>query len=291
MPEAGHGRHLNTPSDTVPKTHSVEEMVLLVGGRAGGLTPGRHIATAGAHPGQCLISCDAGRGLRRRHVRRSHGQSARAVRLEELRFGSARAEQRDRLVVERLQAFHARAVVVFGEHLGPPGRGEPPPQRRVGEQSAAAGAPARRRRVRGPGSRCARRRRSRAGRRASVPSGTAPGALASLTTIVPDSRSPLAVVTLGAMSTSAVASNAGDLRVGQRARERDVVGAGRPRAPRPRAALQRAVADDHQPPAGRARAAPRRTRGCRTRAPSCARSARPSRPPVARGRSVARAAA
>jgi hypothetical protein len=57
MPEAGHGRHLNTPSDTTPKTHSVEEMVLLVGGRAGGLQPGRHIATAGAHPGQCLISC------------------------------------------------------------------------------------------------------------------------------------------------------------------------------------------------------------------------------------------
>jgi Protein of unknown function (DUF1552) len=57
MPEAGHGRHLNTPSDTVPKTHSVDEMVLLVGGRAGGLVPGRHIATSGAHPGQCLISC------------------------------------------------------------------------------------------------------------------------------------------------------------------------------------------------------------------------------------------
>ncbi len=57
MPEAGHGRHLNTPSDTVPKTHSVEQMVLLVAGRAGGLMPGRHIATAGAHPGQCLMSC------------------------------------------------------------------------------------------------------------------------------------------------------------------------------------------------------------------------------------------
>ena len=41
MPEAGHGRHLNTPSDTVPKTHSVEEMVLLVGGRAGGLHAGQ----------------------------------------------------------------------------------------------------------------------------------------------------------------------------------------------------------------------------------------------------------
>ena len=57
MPEAGHGRHLNTPSDTTPKTHSVEDMILLVGGRAGGLKPGRHIPTSGAHPGQCLLSC------------------------------------------------------------------------------------------------------------------------------------------------------------------------------------------------------------------------------------------
>lgn len=57
MPEAGHGRHLNEPSDTQPKTHSVEDMVLLVAGRAGGLAPGKHIATAGAHPGQCLLSC------------------------------------------------------------------------------------------------------------------------------------------------------------------------------------------------------------------------------------------
>ena len=57
MPEAGHGRHLNSPEDAEPKTHSVENMVLLVGGRAGGLAPGRHIATGGAHPGQCLVSC------------------------------------------------------------------------------------------------------------------------------------------------------------------------------------------------------------------------------------------
>lgn len=57
MPEAGHGRHLNTPSDTAPRTHSVEEMILLVGGRAGGLSPGRHLATMGAHPVQCLLSC------------------------------------------------------------------------------------------------------------------------------------------------------------------------------------------------------------------------------------------
>lgn len=57
MPEAGHGRHLNTPTDTEPKTHSVEDMILLVAGRAGGLRPGRHIPTGGAHPGQCLLSC------------------------------------------------------------------------------------------------------------------------------------------------------------------------------------------------------------------------------------------
>jgi hypothetical protein len=56
MPEAGHGRHLNNPSDTAPKTHSVEQMVLLVAGRAGGLAPGRHIPTQGAHPAQCLVS-------------------------------------------------------------------------------------------------------------------------------------------------------------------------------------------------------------------------------------------
>jgi hypothetical protein len=57
MPEAGHGRHLNTPSDTAPKTHSVEEMVLLVAGRAGGLKPGVHLPSAGAHPAQCLLAC------------------------------------------------------------------------------------------------------------------------------------------------------------------------------------------------------------------------------------------
>jgi Protein of unknown function (DUF1552) len=62
MPEAGHGRHLNTPTDTAPKTHSVEEMVLLVAGRAGGLVPGRHIPTAGAHPAQCLLSAMRGAG-------------------------------------------------------------------------------------------------------------------------------------------------------------------------------------------------------------------------------------
>jgi hypothetical protein len=55
MPEAGHGTQLND-SVSVDQTHSVEKMVLLVGGRAGGLKPGGHIPTGGAHPGQVLVS-------------------------------------------------------------------------------------------------------------------------------------------------------------------------------------------------------------------------------------------
>ena len=55
MPEAGHGTQLN--DDTSPfATHSVEDMILLVGGRAGGLQPGRHLPTAGAHPAQVLLA-------------------------------------------------------------------------------------------------------------------------------------------------------------------------------------------------------------------------------------------
>jgi hypothetical protein len=55
MPEAGHGLQLN---DAVSPnaTHSVEEMVQLTAGRAGGLQPGKHIDTGGAHPVQNLIS-------------------------------------------------------------------------------------------------------------------------------------------------------------------------------------------------------------------------------------------
>lgn len=56
MPEAGHGTQLNDATSQF-QTHSVEDMVLLVAGRAGGLLPGRHLATAGAHPAQCLVSC------------------------------------------------------------------------------------------------------------------------------------------------------------------------------------------------------------------------------------------
>jgi len=56
MPEAGHGLQLNDGVSNF-QTHSVDRMVLLVGGKAGGLAPGRHIvAPADTHPGQVLIS-------------------------------------------------------------------------------------------------------------------------------------------------------------------------------------------------------------------------------------------
>jgi hypothetical protein len=55
MPEAGHGVQLND-AISVDQTHSVDEMVLLVAGRAGGLAPGRHIAATGQHPAKALIS-------------------------------------------------------------------------------------------------------------------------------------------------------------------------------------------------------------------------------------------
>ena len=55
MPEAGHGVQLNDGT-SVNQTHSVEKMILIVGGRAGGLAPGRHIASAGTHPAKVLVS-------------------------------------------------------------------------------------------------------------------------------------------------------------------------------------------------------------------------------------------
>lgn len=62
MTEAGHGLQLNDGSSP-NATHSVEEMVQLTAGRAGGLQPGRHIDTGGAHPAQNLISCMQAVGL------------------------------------------------------------------------------------------------------------------------------------------------------------------------------------------------------------------------------------
>lgn len=55
MPEAGHGTQLNDATSQF-QTHSVEDMVLLVAGHAGGLQQGKHIAGGGAHPAHCLIS-------------------------------------------------------------------------------------------------------------------------------------------------------------------------------------------------------------------------------------------
>jgi hypothetical protein len=55
MPEAGHGVQLNDAT-SVDQTHSVEKMILVVGGRAGGLAPGRHIAATGTHPAKVLVT-------------------------------------------------------------------------------------------------------------------------------------------------------------------------------------------------------------------------------------------
>ncbi len=54
-PEGGHGRQLND-GVTDNQTHSTENMVALVAGRAGGLMPGKHIRTSGAHPAQVFLS-------------------------------------------------------------------------------------------------------------------------------------------------------------------------------------------------------------------------------------------
>jgi hypothetical protein len=55
VPEGGHGVQLNDAS-SMWQTHSVEDMVMLVAGRAGGLMPGRHIKAGGVHPARALIS-------------------------------------------------------------------------------------------------------------------------------------------------------------------------------------------------------------------------------------------
>lgn len=61
MPEGGHGMQLND-AESENQTHSTEGMVLLVAGRAGGLSPGRHIDAGGAHPVQGLIGAMQGAG-------------------------------------------------------------------------------------------------------------------------------------------------------------------------------------------------------------------------------------
>jgi hypothetical protein len=53
-PEAGHGLQLNDASSQ-NQTHSVENMVMLVAGRAGGLNPGAHIDGGRQHPARVLV--------------------------------------------------------------------------------------------------------------------------------------------------------------------------------------------------------------------------------------------
>lgn len=55
LPEGGHGTQLNDGS-TPNQTHSVENMVVLVGGRAGGLRPGQHVDGSGRHPVRALVA-------------------------------------------------------------------------------------------------------------------------------------------------------------------------------------------------------------------------------------------
>jgi hypothetical protein len=52
--EAGHGRQLNDGTSQ-NQTHSVENMVMLLAGRAGGFDPGEHVDGQGAHPATALI--------------------------------------------------------------------------------------------------------------------------------------------------------------------------------------------------------------------------------------------
>ena len=54
-PEAGHGLQLNDGTSQ-NQTHSVENMVMLMAGRAGGLNPGEHVNGNRAHPATVLIS-------------------------------------------------------------------------------------------------------------------------------------------------------------------------------------------------------------------------------------------
>jgi hypothetical protein len=64
MHEGGHGRDTSDQSgNTVDSSHSTENMAMLVAGRAGGLSPGRHIRTDQAHPAQVLVSCMRAAGL------------------------------------------------------------------------------------------------------------------------------------------------------------------------------------------------------------------------------------
>jgi len=52
--EGGHG--LDTATGSQNSTHSTQNMACLIAGRAGGLKPGQHVAAAGKHPANVLIT-------------------------------------------------------------------------------------------------------------------------------------------------------------------------------------------------------------------------------------------
>jgi hypothetical protein len=52
--EGGHG--LDTATGAQNSTHSTQNMACLIAGRAGGLKPGQHVAAAGKHPANVLIT-------------------------------------------------------------------------------------------------------------------------------------------------------------------------------------------------------------------------------------------
>jgi len=61
LSEGGHG--YDPLDDKGNSTHSTERMSMLVGGHAGGLAGGRHVATQGAHPAQVLTTCMQAAGV------------------------------------------------------------------------------------------------------------------------------------------------------------------------------------------------------------------------------------
>jgi hypothetical protein len=59
--EGGHG--LDTATGKMNSSHSTENMACLIAGRAGGLKPGQHVAAAGKHPANVVISAMTAVGL------------------------------------------------------------------------------------------------------------------------------------------------------------------------------------------------------------------------------------
>lgn len=55
LSEAGHGRDPASPNETY-SSHSTDDMVVLVAGRAGGLKPGQHVVATGMHPGNAVLT-------------------------------------------------------------------------------------------------------------------------------------------------------------------------------------------------------------------------------------------